>query len=208
VAEIRPVRPDDLDALYEICLRTGDAGHDATAHYASPTLLGDLFVAPYAVLEPELAFVVDGGPGDGVQGYAVAALDTRAFEARGEAEWYPAARERHAGDEPKPGMEQIMLALLASPPRAHTSVLARFPSHLHIDLLPPYQSGGWGRRMMATLFDALRAGGSPGVHLGVSEANQRAIGFYAHLGMEELYADGYTRTFGLTLSAPSRDGGR
>jgi ribosomal protein S18 acetylase RimI-like enzyme len=199
VAEIRRVRPDDLDALYDICLRTGDAGADGTHLYASSTLLGDLFVAPYAVLEPEHAFVIDGGPGEGVQGYVVGALDSRAFEARCEAEWYPAARERHAGDEPRPGMEQIMQALLASPPRAHDSVVARYPSHLHIDLLPPYQSGGWGRRMMTTLFDALRADGSPGVHLGVSEANQRAVGFYAHLGMEELHADGFTRTFALAL---------
>jgi ribosomal protein S18 acetylase RimI-like enzyme len=151
------------------------------------------------VLEPAHAFVIDGGPGEGVQGYVVGALDSRAFEARCEAEWYPAARERHAGDEPRPGMEQIMQALLASPPRAHDSVVARYPSHLHIDLLPPYQSGGWGRRMMTTLFDALRADGSPGVHLGVSEANQRAVGFYAHLGMEELHADGFTRTFALAL---------
>jgi ribosomal protein S18 acetylase RimI-like enzyme len=199
VAEIRAVRPEDLDALYEICLRTGDAGTDATDLYASPTLLGDLFVAPYAVLEPEHAWVLDGGDGEGVQGYAVAALDSRAFEARCEAEWYPAARERHSGDEPRSGIEQIMLALLASPARAHRSLVDRYPSHLHIDLLPPYQSGGWGRRLLTTLFEGLRADGSTGVHLGVAEANQRAIGFYAHLGMEELHADGFTRTFALAL---------
>ena len=52
---------------------------------------------------------------------------------------------------------------------------------------------------MDTLFEALRAGGSPGVHLGVSEANQRAIGFYEHLGFHELHADGFTRTLALAL---------
>ena len=41
---------------------------------------------------------------------------------------------------------------------------------------------------METLFDALAAGGSPGVHLGVAEANQRAIGFYEHLGLTSSHA--------------------
>ena len=196
-ATIRRVRPEDLDDLYDICLRTGDAGRDATAMYADPRLLGDLFVAPYAVLEPERAFVVDDGTR--AQGYVVGAADSRAFEARCEAEWWPAARERHADDVPRPGMEQIFLSLLQAPMVAHDRVLERFPSHLHIDLLPDYQSGGWGKRLMETLFDALRAAGSPGVHLGVSEQNQRAIGFYDHLGFEQLHADGFTRTLGLVL---------
>ena len=197
MAELRRVRSEDLDDLYDICLRTGLSGEDATDHYASPRLLGDLFVAPYAVLEPEHAFVVDDG--DRVQGYIVGALDSRAFEARCEAEWFPAARDRHAGKVPRPGIEEIMLALLQTPVTAHPKVVERYPSHLHIDLLPPFQSGGWGKRLISTLFDALRADGSPGVHLGVSEANQRAIGFYEHLGMEQLHADGFTRTYVLSL---------
>jgi ribosomal protein S18 acetylase RimI-like enzyme len=197
---IRPVRPEDLDALYGICLRTGDAGQDATSLYADPRLLGDLFVAPYAVLEPERAFVVDDGSGT-AQGYIVGAADSRAFEARCEAEWWPAARARHGHRDDAEGIEAIMLAILQQPVPAHPKVVERYPSHLHIDLLPPFQSGGWGTRLMHTLFDALRAAGSPGVHLGVSEANTRAIGFYEHLGMVQLHADGFTRTFGLRLGS-------
>jgi ribosomal protein S18 acetylase RimI-like enzyme len=55
--------------------------------------------------------------------------------------------------------------------------------------------------MLRVLFDTLQADGSTGVHLGVSEQNQRAIGFYRHLGFEELHADGVTRTMGLPLGA-------
>jgi ribosomal protein S18 acetylase RimI-like enzyme len=196
---IRPVRPSDLDALYDICLRTGDAGRDATPLYRDRRLLGDLYVAPYAVLEPEHAFVVDDGSGQ-PQGYIVGAADTRAFEARCEAEWWPAARERHGRPEDAEGIEAIMLAVLQRPVAAHPKALERYPSHLHIDLLPPFQSGGWGRRLVHTLFDALRAAGSPGVHLGVSVANTRAIGFYEHLGMQQLHDDGYTKTMVLPLS--------
>jgi ribosomal protein S18 acetylase RimI-like enzyme len=196
--QIRPVRPTDLDAIYDICLRTGDAGGDASHLYTDRRLLGDLFAAPYAVLEPEHAFVVDDGTG-AAQGYIVGALDSRAFEARCDADWWPAARARHGRPEDAEGIEAIMLAVLQRPVVAHRKAVEGYPSHLHIDLLPPFQSGGWGTRLMHTLFDALRADGSPGVHLGVAEANTRAIGFYEHLGMEQLHADGYTRTFALAL---------
>ncbi len=194
---IRPARPDDADRLAEICLLTGAAGTDATELLTDPLLLGDLFVLPYAALEPELAFVVDDGAG--AQGYIVGARDTRTFEARAEAEWYPAARERHAAPGEASGLDSLFLTVLHDPPLAADDVVAAFPSHLHIDLLPPFQSGGWGTRLMDTLLTALRAGGSPGVHLGVSEANRRAIGFYEHLGFRQLHADGFTRTLALPL---------
>lgn len=196
-AAIRLARPDDADRLAEICLRTGAAGQDATELMADPLLLGDLFVLPYAELEPDLAFVVDDG--HGAQGYIVGARDTRVFEARAEAEWYPAARERHAAPGTTSGLDSLFVALLHDPPTAADEVVADYPSHLHIDLLPPFQSGGWGTRLMDVLFDALRAAGSKGVHLGVAEANQRAIGFYGHLGFVELHADGFTRTLGCSL---------
>src|SRR6516225_9035589 len=48
-AHIRPYRPGDLDALYEICLLTGDGGQDATSLFADPMLLGHFFAAPYGL---------------------------------------------------------------------------------------------------------------------------------------------------------------
>ena len=87
---IRPVRSDDLDALHAICLQTGDHGADATAHYQDPRIIGEIYAAPYAVLEPGLAFVAEDS--DGVAGYIVGTRDTRAFEARCEAEWWPGLR--------------------------------------------------------------------------------------------------------------------
>jgi ribosomal protein S18 acetylase RimI-like enzyme len=63
---------------------------------------------------------------------------------------------------------------------------ADYPSHLHIDLLPRAQGHGWGRRMMEHLLGKLRSEGSPGVHLGVGQVNERAVGFYGKLGFAEL----------------------
>jgi ribosomal protein S18 acetylase RimI-like enzyme len=195
---IRAAAAGDLDALHEVCLRTGAAGEDASDLLEDRRLLGDLFVAPYVVLEPERAFVLDDGHGEAV-GYVVGALDTRAFEARCEAEWYPAARARHAEPGSVDGLDALFLALLHTPIPADDAVVATYPSHLHIDLLPPYQGRGFGRQLMDALFDVLRAEGSPGVHLGVAEANTRAIAFYDHLGFGVLGSDGFTRTLGLAL---------
>jgi ribosomal protein S18 acetylase RimI-like enzyme len=40
--------------------------------------------------------------------------------------------------------------------------------------------------MMEMVMEKLRERGSPGAHLGVSELNQSAVGFYERLGFREL----------------------
>jgi len=195
---IRGVAPDDLDALYEICLRTGAAGDDATGLVRDGRLFGELFAAPYALLEPEHAFVLDDGSGRAV-GYVLGALDTVAFEARCEERWWPALRERHPERPDGTSLDDLLVHLLHHRSLPDPEVLHDHPSHLHIDLLPPAQGAGWGRRLLEVLFAALRADGSPGVHWGVSTRNERALAFYRHLGFVELRSDAVTVTFGARL---------
>lgn len=195
---IRPYRPDDLAALYEICLRTGAAGGDATALVEDRLLFGHLYAAPYGVLEPEHAFVVDDGDGSAA-GYVVGALDTVAFEARCEEEWWPPLRERYPVRPGGTTLDALLVELLHQRSLPDARLLATHPSHLHIDLLPDVQGVGFGRRLLETLFDALRRDGSTGVHWGVSTRNARAIAFYRHLGSEELADDGMIVTFGVRL---------
>lgn len=197
-AHIRPYRPSDLDALYEICLRTGDAGGDASHVVDDTRLLGDIYAGPYAELEPEHALVVDDGTGTAA-GYVLAALDTRAFEDACEREWWPAVRARRPERPDGRSFDDLLVALIHHPHRQDADVVATHPSHLHIDLLPEAQGGGWGRTLMERLQDALRADGSPGVHLGVSNRNQRAIAFYRHLGYEALSSNRRSHTFGRRL---------
>lgn len=195
---IRPYRPDDLDALYEICLRTGAAGGDATALVSDPLLFGHLYAAPYGVIEPEHAFVVDDGTGAAV-GYVVGAFDTAAFDARCEEAWWPPLRARYPPPAAGHTLDDLLVELIHHRIPPDASVLASHPSHLHIDLLPEVQGLGFGRRLLDTLFEALRRDGSPGVHWGVSTLNQRAISFYRHVGGDELLADGMIVTFGVRL---------
>lgn len=199
--EIRPYRPADEPALYDVCLRTGDLGGDATGRYADPALIGHVYVGPYLALAPRLAFVLD--PGDGPPlGYVLGALDTVEFAARCEESWWPPLRRRYPDPAGIPESERTPDQRLASfihhPPVEPPTITSRYPSHLHIDLLPQAQGRGHGRALMRHLLAGLAAAGSPGVHLGVASGNRRAIGFYRRLGFQEVAS----HPGALTLAAP------
>jgi ribosomal protein S18 acetylase RimI-like enzyme len=197
--QIRPYRPGDLERLYEICLRTGNAGEDASELVTDPRLFGEVYAAPYVRFEPEHALVVDDGSGTAV-GYALGAVDTRAFEARCEADWWPALRQRHPRGSGGNDLDELLISMLHEPHLADDEVLATYPSHLHIDLLPHGQGRGWGRRLMAAMEELLARAGSAGLHLGTSVRNARAIGFYRHLGYREIGSNGFSIAFARALS--------
>jgi len=201
-ARIRPFRPGDEDALMDVCLRTGDAGGDATEHLVDGSLMGALWCLPYLVVEPELASVVVFGDGRPV-GYVLGALDGAAFRSAAEERYWPAARERHpVGSAPVDSLDELLVALVhdrsnAAGSGVESELERRFPSHLHIDLLPEAQGMGLGRQLIERLVGQLASLGSHGVHLGVSKANHRAVAFYRHLGFTEWEPaeDGINRTF-------------
>lgn len=182
---IRAYEPTDLDAVYDICVRTGADGGDARALVADHRLHGHLWAGPYVTLEPELAFVLDDGAGRAV-GYVLAARDAVAFEQRAEREWWPPLRERYPRHPEGTTLDDLLVALLHDRPTADPVIDGPYPSELHIDLLPTAQGRGWGRHLIDSVLEALRGSGSPGVHLGTSARNERAIGFYRHLGFVEL----------------------
>ena len=178
---IRPARPTDRDAIYDVCLRTGDAGDDATALVDDHELFGDVWVGAYLALRPALAFVAESGAG--VDGYIVGTEDTAEFAAECEVRWWPARRARYP-DPPDDGVlspDQVLHRHVHHPPSPPPlDVLVEYPAHLHVDLLPRAQGHGTGRRLLETLFDALVD--VPGIHLGVDPRNGRAASFYLHQG--------------------------
>ncbi|UCM88113.1 GNAT family N-acetyltransferase [Streptomyces marincola] len=183
---IRPYEPGDLDALRDICVRTGLYGQDATPHYRDPAVLPALFAEPYAAFDPGLVFVADNG--QRAIGYVVGTADSAAFFAAFRERWLPRFAERF----PEPSgplegpEEQVRYLLHHAEDMLDAEVAAEYPAHLHIDLLPEGQRRGLGRRLLATLFDALRERGVPGVHLGMSPLNDGARRFYERVGMTRL----------------------
>src|ERR1700761_8035141 len=94
-AFVRRYRPQDAEAVAGIWVRTADAGGDATGMYRDESILADLFAAPYAELDPQLAFVLDDGAGEAV-GYILGTDDTARFAERFRDEWLPRVAGRHA----------------------------------------------------------------------------------------------------------------
>lgn len=188
--------------MYEICLCTADAGRDGRHLYEDPELPGHMWTGAYLALEPDLAFVLEDD--EGVAGYVIGTADTRAFEQRCETQWWPPLRAHY----PDPvdvarihrSRDQQLQRAIHRPLLTPTDHIVGYPSHLHIDILPRSQGHGIGLEMMSVLIAALRAQGSPGVHLGVSPANTRAIRFYRKLEFVTLADFGeHGLVLGLTL---------
>lgn len=187
---IRSVREGDAERVAEICILTGDAGADATGVLERPELLPQVYALPYLALAPELAFVLVRADDEALPyGYVLGVADTRQFAARLEDEWWPAVRTAYPRGSAPPGTRDAhLLEALHDPERLGDDVLDEYPAHLHVDLLPSAQGGGNGRALLERLFEALRAQGVPGLHLGIDPANVRARGFYEHLGFREVAA--------------------
>ena len=197
---IRHYRDSDHDAVYDICVRTADAGGDARGQYSTDDLMGDLFTGPYLYLEPDFAFVLDDGPSDdgpsddgpsddrhGAVGYVLGTPDTAAFVRSCRERWIPRLAGRYpVPPDPPVTPEDLALVLHYQPELMLWPGLAEYPAHLHIDLLPPFQGQGYGRQMMETFYAAAAGAGATGVHVAVVAANVPAQGFYRRLGFTHL----------------------
>jgi len=181
VSEVRQPEFRDVAGVYRVCFETADPQPEQ-----NPDLVGHVYAGPYVLRHPEFARIVTDDLG--VSGYVLGCPDTRDFEAWCAANWWPALREQYPLGSGLP-VDAEMIALLHSPPRSPDSVVAEYPAHLHIDLLPRTQGHGYGRTLIDWLCSTLAAAGSPGVHLGVGADNANAIAFYGHLGFETLQAE-------------------
>ena len=62
-----------------------------------------------------------------------------------------------------------------------------YPAHLHIDILPEYQSNGYGAQMMKTMLDNLKQKKVKGIMLMTNTDTHGAIRFYERLGFKRLF---------------------
>jgi ribosomal protein S18 acetylase RimI-like enzyme len=182
---LRPYRDSDRDAVYDICVRTAASGGDARGHYADDDLMPNLFAGPYVHLEPELAFVV--ATEERAVGYILGTSDTERFVREYRRVWIPLIGERiPVPPDPPTTPEEQFATLHHWPERMLRPELAAYPAHLHIDLLPECQGGGYGRALMETFGAAVARAGAPAIHLGMRTDNVRARGFYDRLGWHEI----------------------
>ncbi len=202
---IRPYRPADRDAVYAICLGTGDAGGDASALYRDPELIGHVYAGPYLALEPDLCFVL--ADRDRLVGYVLGTRDSPRFEAACERDWFSPLRVRYPmPDAAETGRDARMKRLIHAGYRADPA-LAAWPAHLHIDLLPAAQGRGWGARLLQRFLDRLRELDTAGVHALTGPANPRAMAFYGRSGFAPVKASAGTIAYAMSLRQDPRQSG-
>jgi GNAT superfamily N-acetyltransferase len=183
--KIRDAEASDLEACYAISLATGLAGGDASHLYRDPRMMGHIYVAPYMVLESQLAFVVEDR--EGIAGFAVGTANTAAWEERLEHEWWPSLRARYpdpsnvSPEERTP--DQRRAWMIHHPARTPSEIVARYPAHLHINLLPRQQRRGVGVKLLERWLQAVRRHGAPAIHVG-------GIAFWRKCRFEPLSIDG------------------
>jgi len=200
---IRKAVLSDIPYLYEICLKTGDEGKDATSLFFDPYLIGQYYAAPYLLFPEGICFVAENQYRP--QGYIIAAPDTAAFRKWMEEQWLPPIRKRCPSPFPsaiiRTEKEKHILELIHNRQfpidTAERPWLTDYPAHLHIDLLPSLQGKGVGRTLMDALFAELKRQKVPGLHLGVGASNTGAIAFYRKLGFSVVQEQEWGFTLGI-----------
>lgn len=199
---IRPYQPSDRAAMYEICLKTADAGKDATGILSDDSLWGDLFAVPYVERHSDLAWIVESDDHRAI-GYIVATDDTDAFYTWFRDEWWPRFHERYPRPSDVRTREERMIEYGYTRGPGADPNTAAYPAHLHIDLLAETQGQGLGRRLIETLFAELERRGVPGLHLGMDPDNTGAAAFYERLGMAELPSSPGGKSYGVVFGDPA-----
>ena len=195
---IRSYKSADTSAAYEICLKTGNSGQDATHLFSDPLVLGHIYVGPYMEFEPQSVFILEDDQGP--CGYIMGVLDSQTYYQWMHSEWLPKIRvdyKKPTGNPDTWDETEKITNLLFHP--VSQRLLPDFPAHLHIDLLSRAQGKGQGKLMMDRFIDYLRYNKIPGVHLELSSSNDRAFNFYRKYGMQELDRDNESIIMGYYL---------
>ena len=184
---VRGYRPEDRPAVRRICYQTGYMGDPPTWYWRDEESFADMWSSYYTDAEPESLFVAEDGYGQ-VAGYLLGCVDSALA-------WDPIRiGTRHAFGRlciVRPGTARTMwralgdtLAsqLLRLPLAASEFDDPRWPSHLHINVLPHLRGTGAGRALMDAWLGRLRSMGSPGCFASTLAENGRAVAFFEATG--------------------------
>lgn len=196
--QIRPYKESDLPSLYEICLKTGDSGQDATGLYKDPMLIGYFYAAPYAKIHPELTFILANN--DIPVGYIIGTNNSTQFYEITEREWFPELREKYFRPDDNDNSPDARIMRLIHKGHIPRPELLSYPAHLHIDILPEGQGKGLGRSLIDTFINKLIEMKTPALHLEVGKRNTNAIKFYEKVGFTVIKEFEYSIAFGIKLA--------
>lgn len=168
--EIRKYQVSDKLNCQNICLATAEpAPH--TKKEADVLLI--LYNDYYTETEPDFCYVLTDNRQ--IVGYIISSLNYSAYKQVFRRQYLPRLKKLSFLQYITKRVSIMIEALIAK----------KFPSHLHIDILPGYTGQGFGGKMISQAIDALQHNGSDGVFLGVSCFNKRAIKFYKKHGFKK-----------------------
>ena len=143
--KIRSATPADIARAEYICIQTADEKLKSNARRARITAL--LFSTYYIRHESRNCFVLTDE--EKVVGYILCCTDLRGF------------LKSYRGDIFKEvcKLSPLWGVVCLFIPVKYALLQKRYPAHLHIDILEPYQSSGYGSRLMQALLTRLKAQG-------------------------------------------------
>ncbi|MBQ6380401.1 MAG: GNAT family N-acetyltransferase [Clostridia bacterium] len=166
--KIRQATPKDAARAAHICIETAEGIWRRSPKMEKITSL--LFSAYYITHESHNCFVLeDSGK---VVGYILCSADLHRFLKSYRGDIFRSIAKLS----PLWGVACLFV------PAKYVLLHRHYPAHLHIDILPPYQSAGYGSKLMETLLQHLKAQGVKGVCLSCGADNTRAIKFYEKYG--------------------------
>jgi ribosomal protein S18 acetylase RimI-like enzyme len=199
---IRKYLESDLPALYEICLKTGDSGKDATNIYNDMELLGNFYAAPYALIHPELTFILEKEKQP--IGYILGTNNSQNFFERSEKEWFLKLRKKYSFPDENDLSPDARIIRLIHKGHIPKPELLSYPAHLHIDILPEGQGMGMGRKLIEIFVNKLIEMNTTALHLEVGKRNTNAIQFYGKVGFHVIKEYEYSIAFGIFLNEPKQ----
>jgi ribosomal protein S18 acetylase RimI-like enzyme len=177
---IRTARLEDEPDLIDICHRTGNPRIE-------PYLFGLRWCLDYLWHDTENCFVAVDHNTNRVVGYIIGTLDSAAQVKRFNSIMRPKIKRhfRHMRNKTIHDLTFYVTNRFINQ-GVLNNLFTEYPAHLHINLLPEYQRGGIGGKLLSAYEDNLRKKGIPGYHLGVAASNQVGISFYRKQGLDQL----------------------
>jgi GNAT superfamily N-acetyltransferase len=179
---VRPYRAADRASVRAVAFATGFMGEPADWYWRDEHSFAEIWTTYYTDVEPESTFVAER---DGVVvGYLTGCVDSRRAPSPRTAITRQLIRRQLLLRPGTAGFFWRSIADTLRHPHVPSGELAdaRWPAHLHTNLLPAARGHGAGRGLMDAWLDRLRQLHSPGCHLGTLAENRNAIAFFARMG--------------------------
>lgn len=181
---IRTFQERDRPALRKLALRAGQ-GSPTESLWGHPESEARIYLEPYMDHEPDSLFLAES---DGeLLGYLTGCVDSDTFPSE-DRRIADAIRAHRLILHRQPALFfarsafDAVRAVVRRTPSAGEIHDPRWPSHLHINVVPEARGTGAADGLMECWFERLRSAGSPGCYLQTLVENTRAVRFFQRMG--------------------------